>query len=134
MRRSVFPQYAIVKADTASLFTEKLNAELYRLKDHDPTVKFSESDPLTAYISFVMREAVPESISEEYESAGVRFVCEQCPCFSPTPKKDGTIDARNKHGDCAYEGNEFGRTFKDQAACDHLYELIRRGEVKLCFK
>lgn len=134
MKRLVYTQYAIVKEDTAALFTEKLNAEVFKLRDLEPSVTFSDSDPLTAYISYVMREDVPETVVEACEAEGVRFVCEQCPHFVPICKKDGKVDSRVKYGDCSFEGNEFGRSFKDQAACSRLYELIQEGGVKLCFK
>lgn len=134
MKRLVFQQFAIVKEDTAPLLTEKLNAEIYRLKDYEPKVTFSDADPLAAYISYTVREEVPETIVEASEVNGVRFVCEQCPHFCPVLKSDGKADSRVKYGDCTFEGNEFGRSFKDQAACSRLYELIQEGGVKLCFK
>ena len=33
MKSLVFSQYAIVRANTAALFTQKLNEEIYKLKD-----------------------------------------------------------------------------------------------------
>jgi len=134
MKSLVFTQYAIVKADSAPLFTEKLNEAIFKLKDNEPTVSFSVSDPLTAYISYIVRETKPETIEEASELEGVRFICEQCPHFSPILKSDGTVDGRVKYGDCDFDGNEFGRSYKKQAACSRLYDLIQEGGVKLCWK
>ena len=133
MTNSTYQQYATVRANSASLFDEKLNETIYQLRESDPVVTFSASDPLCAYITYTKREKRPESVSEEYELEGVSFVCAQCPCFGATLRLDGEVDKRARAGDCAFLGNELGRTFKDSPACDHLYELIKEGSVKLCF-
>ena len=41
------------------------------------------------------------------------------------------MDRRVKWGDC--EHTELGRTLKTAPACERLYELIKEGDVKLCF-
>lgn len=133
MKRSSYEQFAIVHEDSASLFNKRLNEEIYRLKDNNPVVKFSESIPFYAQIKYTVDVTTPETISEEYETQGVRFVCAQCPCFKPVLKDDGSIDKRCKVGDCTYEDNELGRALKTSPACDHLYELISEGRVKICF-
>ncbi len=132
MKRSSYEQFAIVANDSASLFTEQLNEEICRLKDKNPSVQFSEStSPFYARIKYTVNAQTPESIAEASEMEGVRFVCLQCPYFKPVLKEDGTIDKRVKYGDCEYA--EFGRTYKTTPACDKLYELIKEGDVKLCF-
>ena len=131
MKRSRYEQFAIVHADSASLFQKQLNEEICRLKDNDPVVKFSESIPFYAQIKYMIDNTTPEKISEEYEIQGVQFVCAQCPYFKAPLKDDGTEDKRCKYGDC--EHAELGRTFKATPACDKLYELIAEGSVKLCF-
>lgn len=134
MKSLVFSQYSTVKANSDALFTAKLNEEIYKLKDKSPNVKFSEADPLCAYIEYVESEHKAETIEEVEALEGIRFVCEQCPHFKPILKADGTVDGRVKYGDCSFEGNEFGRTLKNSPACPHLYELLQEGGVKVCFK
>lgn len=134
MKSLVFSQYAIVKANTAALFTTKLNEEVYKLKDKEPNVTFSKADPLVAYIEYTESEEKPETVQEVAALEGIRFVCEQCPHFKPILKADETVDERCKYGDCDYDGNEFGRTLKTSNACPHLFDLIQEGGVKLCFK
>lgn len=131
MKRSSYEQFAIVHADSASLFNQQLNAEIRRLKDNSPTVHFSESIPFYAQIKYIVNEETPETISEASEMEGVRFVCAQCPYFKAPLKDDGTEDKRCKYGDC--EHAELGRTFKKTAACEKLYELIAEGGIKICF-
>ena len=41
MKRSRYEQFAIVTGDTAQSFSQKLNEEIYRLRDKDPVVEFS---------------------------------------------------------------------------------------------
>lgn len=131
MKRSRYEQFAIVHADSASLFQKQLNEEIYRLRDNDPVVKFSESIPFYAQVKYSVDNTTPEKISEEYELQGVQFVCAQCPFFKAPLKEDGTEDKRCKYGDC--EHTDLGRTFRNTLACDKLYELIAEGGVKLCF-
>ena len=131
MKTSVYEQFAIVKEDSAALFTAKLNEQIYALREYSPVVTFSDADPLCAYIKYVASVSVPESLSEEYEEQGTRFLCAQCPFFKPVTKDDGSEDKRCKWGGCDHA--EFGRTYKTSRACDKLYELIKEGDVKLCF-
>lgn len=131
MRRSTYEQFAIVSADSATLFTEELNAEILRLKDNNPVVKFSESIPFYAQIKYTVNTETPETIAEASEVNGVSFVCAQCPCFVSPKRADGEIDRRVKWGEC--EHTELGRTLKTAPACEKLYELIKEGDVKICF-
>lgn len=132
MKRSRFEQFAIVASDSAASFTEQLNAEINRLKDHDPVVEFSEStSPFYARIKYTVNTETPETIMEASEVEGVSFVCLQCPYFEPALRADGEIDRRAKWGSC--EHTDLGRTLKTQPACEKLYELIKEGDVKLCF-
>ena len=132
MKTSVYEQFAIVKEDSAALFTAKLNEQIYELRGLNPKVTFSESDPLCAYIAYIVNEKMPETITEASEMEGIRFVCAQCPFFKPVLKDDGEEDKRCKWGDC--EHAVMGRTGKTTAACEKLYELIREGDVKVCFR
>lgn len=131
MKRSTYEQFAIVRSDSASLFTEELNAEVFRLKDNHPVVSFSESIPFYAQIKYVVEVVEAETEADRRQLNGVHFVCSQCPFFQAPKKDDGTEDKRCKWGDC--EHAELGRTFKASPACDKLYELIEEGGVKLCF-
>lgn len=131
MRSSSYDQFAIVSADSAPLFNQQLNEEIYRLRDNNPVVKFSESIPFYAQIKYRVNEETPETVAEASAVQGVSFVCAQCPYFKAPLKDDGTEDKRCKYGDC--EHTELGRTFKNSAACEKLFELIKEGGVKLCF-
>lgn len=133
MKSSRYEQFAIVHADSASLFNEQLNEEIFRLRYDNPVVHFSESIPFYAQIKYTVTERTPESLAEEYELKGVQFTCAQCPHFQPTLKKDGTEHPTCKFGECTHEDSELGRTLKTMPACDKLYEMIHEGKVKLCF-
>ena len=131
MKRSSYEQFAIVVGDSAQSFSQKLNEEILRLQGNDPVVNFSESNPFYARIRYVVNTETPETIAEASAVEGVNFVCFQCPFFKPVTTEDGEIDKRFKWGDCEFA--EMGRTYKTAAACDKLYELIKEGDVKLCF-
>lgn len=131
MRSSCYDQFAIVASDSAVSFTQQLNETIYRLKGNNPVVKFSESIPFYAQIKYSVNENIPETVAEASEMEGVSFVCGQCPYFKAPLKDDGTPDKRCKYGDC--EHTELGRTLKMQPACDRLYQLIKEGDVTICF-
>lgn len=132
MKRSRYEQFAIVTSDSAPLFEQRLNAEIERLKDNNPSVHFSEStSPFYARVNYIVDTETPETVAEASEAEGVSFVCLQCPYFKPALRDDGEIDKRVKWGDC--EHAELGRTLKTAPACEKLYELIKEGDVKLCF-
>jgi hypothetical protein len=134
MKSVSYDQFAIVSADSAPLFNQQLNAEIYRLKDKFPSVQFSEStSPFYAQIKYRETDKTPETIEDVYELAGACFVCAQCPYFEPDRNNDGALDMRSKKGNCKHPDSEFGRAIRDAAACDKLYELIAEGGVKLCF-
>lgn len=131
MKNSVFEQFATVHEDSASLFDAKLNEKVRELHAFNPKVKFSEQIPFYAHISYTVTERIPENVAEASELSGVNFVCAQCPYFSPELRENGEPDRRCKWGNCPHA--EFGRTYKTSPACDKLYELIKEGDVKLCF-
>ena len=122
-----YQQFAIVAADSAQVLTDALNAELYDLRDKNPTVTF---EGLIARIQYTESERLPESLAEEYETQGVRLTCEDCPFFCPAIKADGTRDLRAKWGGCHLV--EGGMAKKSSMACDKLFEMLNDGRVKLC--
>lgn len=122
-----FQQFVIVQGDTAQQLTEKLNAELYRLRHKCPAVTF---EGLIARISYEEETSEPEDLRDEYEAVGVRLTCQDCPYFEPILKADGTEDKRNKWGDCEFAN--YGRTSRSSKPCDLLFRRINSGEVRLC--
>ena len=131
MKHSAYQQFATIHEDSASLFDARLNAKVYELRTFNPKVVFSEQIPLYAHIIYTVTEDVPENIAEASAVEGVSFVCGMCPYFKAPRKDDGTADKRCKYGDC--EHTELGRTLKMAPACEKLYELIKEGDVKICF-
>ena len=132
MKCKSIQQFAIVSADSAPSFEGQLNARVMELSDKNPVVKFVESDPLFARISYNETVKIPEDVGDEYELKGVAFRCEDCPMFTPILKEDGTEDRRVRYGDC--ELATYGRTMRDSRACDQLFTMIQNGRVGLCWK
>ena len=131
MKHSVYQQFATIQEDSASLFDARLNEKVLELRDKNPKVTFSEHIPFYAHITYAVDEDAPETIAEASAVEGVSFVCFQCPYFKPALREDGEVDKRVKWGGC--EHTELKRTFKTTPACEKLYELIKEGDVKLCF-
>lgn len=129
MKRERILQFAIVASDSAQGLTEQLNEKLRELKDKDPVVTF---EGMIARISYTEETVICESLSDEYEEAGVKLTCSMCPYFKAKLKADGTVDKRAKWGDCPYSPLGYGQTTKDGKACARLLEGLNCGEVKLC--
>lgn len=128
MQVSSVTQFAVVRGTTAEEFSESLNEKMRELKNNRPEVEF---DGLTAYIKYSEKVSRPECLADEYEILGISFHCCQCPAFIPRYKADGEPDHRCRKGGCPH--TSFKRTRSDARACDLLYEMIRNGEVRLCF-
>lgn len=127
MFQEAFRQFAIVTADSAQQFTERLNEELYRLRHKSPEVSF---EGMIARISYIEHVDAPEDTADEYELKGVSLTCQDCPFFRPQRKTDGSEDLRAKRGKCEFA--MYGITSRDTRACSHLFECMNRGEVILC--
>lgn len=123
-----YQQFAIVKADTAQLFTDALNSKMYELRQKHPTAEI-KSDSF-AVISYTETSSRPEDVSEEYELEGLRITCKDCPLFEPIYKADGSEDQRIKYGNCPL--CEFGRTSRTAKPCNELFSMINNGRVRLC--
>lgn len=128
MLNESYQQFAIVKADTAQLFTEALNVRMYELRHKHPTADIKSES--FAVISYTETSSEPEDVVEEYELEGLRITCSDCPMFTPIYKADGSEDQRIKFGYCPI--SEFGRTPKAARPCKELFQMINCGEVKLC--
>lgn len=128
MRIETLEQYLIIRGETDEDLTYKLNRKMMELKDKRPKVSF---DGLTAYVKYYESEKIPESLADEYELTGAGFTCRQCPAFIPRYREDGRPDRRCKKGGCPEA--EFRTTYEQSPACDALFDMIRKGKVKLCF-
>lgn len=128
MRIESMQQFAVVRGETAEELTEQLNRKLRELKGKNPQVKF---EGLTAYIKYSEAIQHPECLGDEYELIGARFSCDQCPAYIPKCRRDGSIDRRCKVGGCP--NTEYKKTYGRASACDLLYEMLMKGQVKICF-
>ena len=127
MKVKSYKQLAIVAGDSAQTLTEELNLKLRELADKDPTVTF---EGLIARISYTVTEEEPENLVEEYEAEGVNLTCQDCPFFEPARNKNGSVDRRAKWGGCRFA--EYEMASRDARVCEKLFQLINRGEVRLC--
>ena len=131
MRSRSIQQFAIVQSDSAQVLEEQLNAKIVELKDCNPTVyQFTEN---RVVLQYAKTEPQPECLGDEYRLQGAEFTCEMCPYFEPITKKDGSIDARIKYGNCPHvPAEQMGRTYKNAKPCDLLWNLLKEGRIRLC--
>lgn len=129
MNKSI-EKFAIVRETSAAQFEEKLNEVLFELREKSLSVEFD-----TVGADMIARIRFKESfevVAEKPSEVGIKFTCEDCPCFEYEKNADGSIDRRKKWGGCPYAFME--RTTLETAACDVLYNGIRNGDIGLRFK
>lgn len=126
MRHDSYLQFRIITAGTVEELTDKLNSALYDLRAKSPEVEF---DGLSARVRYKECEKHPEDLGEEYRLKGVDLHCIDCPFFNPMRNKDGSINRAAKRGECQFA--LYGITSRDACACEKMFEMINRGEIRL---
>lgn len=114
---------AIVSGDAFD-FECKLNAALDGLnsKGIKYELTFNHTMGFCAYIVYEERIEIPETLKEEYERAGEKYVCIQCPFYvRPT-------DGRVKNTRCPVCNKLVDR---HTSCCDEFYNKLDKGEVKV---
>ena len=117
------PQFETVHEKDPMILTAKVNESVMEHRNEKPAVTWE--DGTTARISFLKLVR----LFEEEQELFAKFTCGDCPLYKPQRKKNGEEDARSKHGDCIFA--MFGRSGRDTAACEKLYEMIKNGMVRL---
>ena len=126
MKHDSYLQFIIVKDDDPEVLSDMLNEKLRELAGKSPEVTF---EGMIARISYKQYITTPEDIQDEYAIKGVRLTCQDCPFFRPLLNKNGSINRTAKRGDCQFA--EYGTTTRDMPACERLFYMLNRGEIKL---
>ena len=126
MKHESYLQFVIVRNDDPETLSEMLNEKLRELAGKSPEVTF---EGMIARISYKEYITTPEDIQDEYALKGVRLHCQDCPFFKPLLNKNGSINRAAKRGDCQFA--EYGFTHRDAPACERLFYMLNRGEIKL---
>ena len=117
-------QVSIITGVSADDFQTKVNSELKRLKRLGAKYKM-EMSPQTGFIAYFVyetKQAVPETIADEFELDGEKHHCIECPYFiRPT-------DGRIKYTKCSLTEK---RTTSSRGCCDAFYEKLLNGEIEL---
>lgn len=112
-----------IKSDDAFDFDSRLNSFIKQLdaKGIPYEVQVNPTAGLLAFVTYKETIRVAEDIAEEYELAGEKHFCEECPFYvRPT-------DGRVKNTRCA---NGKLRS-KGSPCCDTFYELLDKGAIEL---
>lgn len=117
-------QVKIISGISAEDFESKLNKELSELNASGTKydMQLSPQTGFVAYIVYEQETKVAESIKDEFELAGEKHICLECPHYIlPT-------DGRVKYTRCMKVG---GITHKDRDCCENFYEWLFNGEIEL---
>lgn len=114
----------IIAASTAPEFEAKLNAELATLdrarSKYD--LQFNHNMGFCAYIVIELMQQIPETIQEEFEVAGERHTCLDCPYWQHPTK--GNV----KYTRCEITPGIHGAK---SPACEAFYEMLFAGDLEI---
>lgn len=117
-------KYKVISSHDAFDFETKLNSFCENLSAQgiEYDVQTNPTAGLLAFIVYKVRVETPEDTKDEYELAGEKYVCIQCPFYvRPT-------DGRRKNTRCPLRDCLVS---KDTACCDEFYRKLDKGEIKL---
>ena len=117
-------KYKVIKSEDAFEFESRLNGFLQSLDNSgiEYEVQTNPTAGLLAFVAYKVRVQIPEGLKDEYEMAGEKHVCIQCPFYvRPT-------DGRVKNTRCPIHDRLVDR---NSACCDMFYEKLERKEIKL---
>lgn len=114
----------IIVASTAEEFERKLNKELEELerKRTKYELQFNHAMGFCAYIVAEFSREIPENIAEEFQIAGERHTCLECPYWQHPTK--GNV----KYTRCEKTPGIHGA---QSPCCDAFYEMLFNGEIEL---
>ena len=124
MLSRITKKYKVISSQDAFDFESKLNSfcESLTAQGIEYDVQTDPTAGLLAFVIYKKRVDIPEDTKEEYEMAGERHVCIQCP-FYVRPD-----DGRVKYTRCPVTGK---LTHRDSACCDDFYKKLDKGEIKM---
>lgn len=117
-------KYKVISTNDAFEFETRLNSFLKSLdeKGIEYEVQTNPTAGLLAFIIYRESIVIPEGLKEEYELAGERHYCIECPFYvRPT-------DGRVKNTRCGLSGK---LTRRDDSCCDDFYKKMEKGEIEL---
>lgn len=114
----------IIVAGTAEEFERKLNRELEAMEKARTKyeLQFNHNMGFCAYIVAEHQVQIPETIGEEFEIAGERHTCVECP-FWVHPTK-GNV----KYTKCEKTPGIHGAK---SPCCETFYEMLFNGEIEI---
>ena len=117
-------KYKVIQSNDAFDFEARLNSFCESLTDKgvEYEVQTNPTAGLLAFIVYKERIDIPEGLKEEYEMAGEKHICIQCPFYvRPT-------DGRVKNTRCPLHNRLVDRS---TACCDEFYKKLERNEIKI---
>lgn len=112
---------ALRESDPA-IFGEKFALALKGVKAPDIFKTYQDGN-FIAIITWSEETDVAETVKDEFNLEGIRYVCDQCPHL----EKDD--DKRKKWHPCKYA--EFGSSRVDSEACELFYKMVKQGRVSI---
>ena len=119
MKQNLITQTVIIHEETASLFETKMNEALAKMSN--PQIKFQDSVPFCAYITYQIEQKISETAEDEYvEKTGEHACCGDCPYIKLSE------DKRVKFHTCKY--NEYAIKVTTPA-CELYYQRLFNGTL-----
>lgn len=113
-------QIRIIEAQTGAECEERLNRVLDELYLNEPVLERDTTRSFCFYVTYIVKENVPESKADVYSLNGIDLRCSDCPHFVlPDDKRLG----------CRC-GLTHGHVKATQAMCDDGYTALEEGGEK----
>lgn len=123
MKSNKIMQFDCISTADANEFAEILNRKMRELAPYGPTCETDISGAeFRALISWTETEKKPETVAEQFELEGIRYICRECPLH------DITTDKRRKRVSCKYA--EHGVTHLDHRCCEYFYKLLNQNKIQ----
>ena len=124
MLSRITQKYKVISSTDAFEFESRLNGFLQGLDAQgiQYEVQTNPTAGLLAFVIYKERVNIPEDTKEEYEMAGERHYCIECPFY------DRPTDGRIKYTRCKLSNK---LTRRDSSCCDDFYKKMEKGEIEL---
>lgn len=123
MIRKDFKKFKTIQSEFPDTFDSLLEEFLDKilLKEYEVKRFYEPTIGHCAYIEWEEKILEPENAKDEFELEGIKYCCGECPLYILQK------DRRVKHSIC----NKGEKVWYEKAACNDLYEKIKKGEIEL---
>ena len=127
MIRKIYQQTRIVQSHNPEKVEAELNALMEEHADQTPEISSEGYHPKIGHfakVRWTVDVAIPEDARDRAKLDGINLFCGECPFYIPK-------EVRGRSAAACQRGKMI---WFEHAACDEIYELLEKGEIKMLEK